>query len=312
MITKKTLIFLIFISFTILMPAKEYASRFMDMGAGAKAAGMGMSGVAIADDAYATYWNPAGLMNLNKMDINASYSTFFGIINRKIINYAHPFGDGVLGIDYISTWVDDIKNTTYTDNRPLDVGASFMYTASVFILSKAGKLSDIYKFHNMDLFYGISIKLMGEGFSEKEGGSGIGLDIGLQGQYASWLKWGINFQNIAKTSFEWDTPSKTVELIPTIIKTGIAWQVFPRIAYILDLDFQEGQHPKYHTGFEYKLVNTFMKNIAYTLRAGLDNSNVTFGLGLNCNNFKLDYAYRKNRYHYLDDSVLISIGFNNK
>ena len=39
----------------------ETASAFLKLGAGARAAGMGDAYVAVADDATAGYWNPAGL-----------------------------------------------------------------------------------------------------------------------------------------------------------------------------------------------------------------------------------------------------------
>ena len=36
---------------------------------GPRAAGMGGAGVAVTTDAYATYWNPAGLAMVKSMDI---------------------------------------------------------------------------------------------------------------------------------------------------------------------------------------------------------------------------------------------------
>ena len=41
---------------------------------GARAAGMGGAGVAVTSDAYATYWNPAGLAMSKTIDIRAQFS----------------------------------------------------------------------------------------------------------------------------------------------------------------------------------------------------------------------------------------------
>ena len=41
---------------------------------GARAAGMGGAGVAVTSDAYATYWNPAGLAMTKTVDIRVGFS----------------------------------------------------------------------------------------------------------------------------------------------------------------------------------------------------------------------------------------------
>ena len=51
---------------------------------GARAAGMGGAGVAVTSDAYAAYWNPAGLAMTNTIDIRVGAS--FQVIDRVGVN----------------------------------------------------------------------------------------------------------------------------------------------------------------------------------------------------------------------------------
>jgi long-subunit fatty acid transport protein len=53
-----------------------FSSSMNPVGSGARAAGMGGAFIAVADDATAASWNPAGLINLEKPEISLVYSYF--------------------------------------------------------------------------------------------------------------------------------------------------------------------------------------------------------------------------------------------
>jgi hypothetical protein len=44
-------------------------ATFLRMGQGARSEGMGGAFTAVADDAYATYWNPAGLAQITRQEL---------------------------------------------------------------------------------------------------------------------------------------------------------------------------------------------------------------------------------------------------
>ena len=52
--------------------APAHAVEFATVGA--RAAGMGGAGVAVTSDAYAAYWNPAGLAMSKTIDLRAGFS----------------------------------------------------------------------------------------------------------------------------------------------------------------------------------------------------------------------------------------------
>jgi hypothetical protein len=83
--------------------AAETAS-FLDIGVGARGLGMGGAYTALADDANAIYWNPAGLAQLDKREFTASHAELFESTRHDFLAYAHPTSRGTFaaGLTYLS------------------------------------------------------------------------------------------------------------------------------------------------------------------------------------------------------------------
>ena len=54
---------------------------------------MGESHVAAADDLYASYWNPAGLVKLKKPQLALMHNERFADINYEHVGVAFPLGE---------------------------------------------------------------------------------------------------------------------------------------------------------------------------------------------------------------------------
>lgn len=83
--------------------AVETAS-FLDIGVGGRALGMGGAYTALADDANALYWNPAGMSRLEKREFTASHAEMFERTRLDFLAYAHPTSQGTFsaGLTYLS------------------------------------------------------------------------------------------------------------------------------------------------------------------------------------------------------------------
>ncbi len=121
--------------------ATKYAAEFMKIPVGARAVGMGGAFAAVADDATAPYWNPAGLVYLPYREAFLQHAEQFGsLVNHDFGGVVMPLKAGkdrraALGVTMTWVGVNDIPITPRpggllpgqwldygTDNDPLTPG----------------------------------------------------------------------------------------------------------------------------------------------------------------------------------------------
>jgi uncharacterized membrane-anchored protein len=97
--------------------ADKYAGEFLKAPVGPRAIGMGAAFTAVADDATASYWNPAGMVYLPYKEVVAMHSEKFGnLANHDYLTAVLPLGGATGrrlagGISVIRMAVDDIPVT---------------------------------------------------------------------------------------------------------------------------------------------------------------------------------------------------------
>jgi len=293
---------------------------FLDNGLGNRAIGMGMSQVAIANDGYSAYWNPAGLVHLPETEVNTMMSSVFGVVDQKFIGYATKLPDGrAFSAFYTTSGVSGIVGSSYNSITGLvsATGQDFTYEASAIYLSTAGSYtklinwlfgSDVLLADYRELFIGASLKFISERLQERSA-SGMGVDFGLMTRLDTRMSLGIQLQNIVSPYMAWNTAEQPAEHLPLIIKTGIGYQLNEKTLFGLDLDIRPSEENKYllHYGVEHNLWQT--PKAGLIVRAGLDRGKFAFGLGLNYQDFKGDYAYEKAPADYMADTHRFSIGY---
>jgi len=106
-------------------------AQFLKLGAGARAGAMADSFAALADDAYAAYYNPAGLTQLKGAQLAGAHNSLFQGISYEAVDFAVPFGREesysrnavAAGVYYLS--VGDIERRTSDSTDPIGTfGAS--------------------------------------------------------------------------------------------------------------------------------------------------------------------------------------------
>ncbi|HRY30766.1 MAG TPA: PorV/PorQ family protein, partial [Elusimicrobiota bacterium] len=75
--------------------------QFLSWGAGARSMGMGKAFTAVADDASATYWNPAAMVQMERKELQAMHVSLFEDTSFDFVSYVHPTARaGTLGLNF--------------------------------------------------------------------------------------------------------------------------------------------------------------------------------------------------------------------
>ncbi len=248
-----------------------HAAEFLSHGVGARALGMGSAFVAIADDATATYWNPAGLTKVKKHSFSAMYSDTFstgdggflskGLVSYNFVNYVHQLEEiGSVGLSWIRLGIDDIPRTTFIDidnngrlgdfqdingngvkddgelyiDRPT-VADYFSNTDNALLISYARQI------HSM-VAVGGNLKLLSQSIYEYTG-RGFGIDIGFILSPYKGLRIGTLLLDATGTQIRWDTADKPAFTRGRRLRFGSAYQfTFPSFGKgSIGLDFETDQ-----------------------------------------------------------------------
>lgn len=79
-------------------------ASFGDIGLGARPMGMGGSFCAVADDANAIFWNPAGLPYLKNLEFSSTYLNFYGLdVTSQLISGVGRFSSIGIGLGLLRT-----------------------------------------------------------------------------------------------------------------------------------------------------------------------------------------------------------------
>ena len=247
------------------------AGAFDYDGLGARPRGMGDAFVALADDANAVVWNPAGLGRIHSPELTFMHRDLYslGLVTRDFLSYVHPqVVRGSIGISW------NRLGTTRS--------VSFLnYSEHVFNLAygispfKTLCLGSAFKYYQVD--YEISA-------------SGWGVDLGLIYQlYQGHINLGLMWQNINRPGLYWD--NNTRETLPSNLRAGIAVRPNPSLNMMVDVDKLLESPVKPHAGMELWLLNRRCALRAGTYSRRRNVWDITGGAGIRFSSFQLDYAW---------------------
>ncbi|MEK7818681.1 MAG: type IX secretion system outer membrane channel protein PorV [Bacteroidota bacterium] len=85
----KKIYFVILFSFPLFAQVKTSAVPFLLIGPNSRMSGMGEAGTALADDASALFWNPAGLAQLTGTEVSITHSSWLPQFQMKDLFYSY-------------------------------------------------------------------------------------------------------------------------------------------------------------------------------------------------------------------------------
>ena len=253
---------------------------FLKLGAGSRAVGMGEAYVALANDASATYWNPAGLANLSSTELLFTHNRWLQDITNEFAAVGFRVKKNAFGISFMSNTIGGIERRVKASAEPLDVLTAHDI---MFGLSYARELGE-------SLRLGTTVKYLYQKIYV-ESATGFAVDFGLQ--YATplqGLKTGLVVQNFGVMSKLYEESTR----LPQTIRVGLAYQLPVQILsgeLLLATDWMKILDSASHLnfGFEYNFIKYFALRFGY--QTGFEDKGIHGGFGVGFNRYRLDYAF---------------------
>ncbi|NNJ52980.1 MAG: PorV/PorQ family protein, partial [Ignavibacteriaceae bacterium] len=272
-------------------------AQFLKIGVGGRAAALGEAFVAIADDASALYWNPAGLAQFKKNEVIFSHNNWVVDINHDFLGVVyHLDSDNTLGASLTALTMDDMAVTT--EYAPFGTGEYFSFTDIAISLSYARKMTEQFSF-------GGTVKYVEETL-DKLKMRGVMIDLG------TYYKTGLGSTRFAVTVSNFGAelaPDGEIVLVgnrnksewqsfapPTIFRIGFALEPYQndehRVTTSIQLNHPNDNSENLVLGAEYAWKELFLIRGGY--KFNVDEQNYSFGAGLNVpisfTEITIDYA----------------------
>ena len=289
---------------TIFRKVGTAGAQFLKIGVGARAVGMGEAFVAVADDATAIWWNPAGVARITKEGdsfVTLNHSTWPADLSHEFVGYAFRYGGLPGSFAFSSTILQMDPIPVRTEYSPEGTGENFDAGSFNLSMTWARNLIDRFSF-------GISAKYIHLGL-EDENADGFVVDLGTL-YYTNYrtIRIGMAIQSLGPSiGFIDDTFP-----MPTMFKVGTAMDVIQaddhNVLAAFQFDHPADNAERASFGAEYTLKR-FEPSVSLQLRGGYrynrDEEALTGGFGVrfptgSASWIRVDYAW--SQMDFLDDT----------
>ena len=252
---------------------------YIRMGVGAKALSMGSAFTAIADNVTASYWNPAGLANIDCFELGSMYSANMGLDREyNYIGIARIFSFGTLALSWINAGWKDFPGTNGNYDI-MDNNLSLSYGTKLFKNFKIGLSAKAYTQNIVN-----------------ETESGFGFDAGLLYELHPQVSFGFMMRDFVSSFGDDDLPYQA--------NAGIAVKPFnfyrKNLAFLNDIaiagDVRKEQDESdvifglgLDLAFDWKAVSDIDAKTSF--RFGSNDGNFTTGFGILFNMLEFNYAF---------------------
>jgi hypothetical protein len=305
--------------------AAKFAGAFMENGGGARALGMGGAFTAVADDPSATFWNPAGLSQIDSRELMLMHSERFGdLVDRDFASFVTPTGwsllggeDGGFGVSVIRLGIDNIPFTEHLFDQ-LDTDGDGIVSDAELSGIQDPEIQDQIRLKSdqelaLTLSYGErkgawmlggNLKFIRQSVGDYSS-LGIGADLGaLRPDIWRGLDFGLKLQDITTTYLSWSTGTNEV-IYPAVVPAFAYNWAMPsaRMNIILASSFEcrfenRGEADQWSAG-SFSCNSHWGLEVGFSERvfvrggfdSGFDTDDITAGAGFHLHPLVVDYAY---------------------
>lgn len=258
-------------------------AQFLKIPVGARASAMGESFVAVANDASALYWNPAGVTQFDRNEVIVSHTEWLVDVRHQFIGAVlHLSADDAVGLSLTSVHTDDMPVTT--EVQPKGTGAFFRFSDLAVGATYARKLTPQFS-------AGVTIRYIEETLDVLKM-RGVMVDLGTY----YWMGLGTaRFSAVVSNFGNQMRPQGSVTTLggnsvngfqefspPTTFRFGFAVEPVNEEQHILTTSIQLN-HPNDNSenislGAEYRWMNSFALRAGY--RINVDEQDLSLGAGV--------------------------------
>ena len=273
-------------------------AEFLKIGVGGRASAMGEAFVAVANDASALYWNPAGLVQFKDDQVLFSHNMWVVDINHDFLGAVYHLDEtNAFGVSFTSLSMQDMPVTT--EFQPFGNGNYFSFGDIAVAVTYSRKMTEQFSF-------GGTVRYIEETL-DKLKMRGVMVDLGTY----YWTGLGTTRFAVAVSNFGNQlAPDGEVVLVgkrsnsqwqafspPTVFRIGFAFEPyeneFNKVTASIQLNHPNDNSENVSTGVEYSWNNTFYLRGGY--KFNVDEQNYSFGAGVyipvSIANVTVDYAY---------------------
>jgi len=254
-------------------------------GTGARFAGMGDTGVSLASDATAAYWNPAGLASVETTSFALQHNEWLQSVRVESASLAHATNLGVFGLHFSGLYMDAIERTTIPSSIPegsfnvYEIAVQGAYGRRVGSMDKLGSLDA-----------GVGAKAL---FSSLDDVSANGWAVDVGARLHTLIE-GLTFAVAALHLGPEMTFIQDGFKLPATLRVGGDYRYsFAKqrtdliVAY--DLEVVNDDDPRNHFGGEITYLDLFSLRGGY--KTGFDSQGGSFGVGVRKSGYRFDYAF---------------------
>ena len=265
------------LSHTIIIICTITISAYSQYNPGAKQISLSNSDVALSNDVFSLFNNPAGLSQMNWREVGIYYSPApFGLseLANGYAAYHEPTSIGSFAVGGMSYGFD-------------------LYRESKFILGYS------YNFQNK-FFAGLAINYQTVSIKNYGNDGAIFFNLGGLAYITNIFRIGFAVQNINRATF-----GDEDDQIPMIFNTGLSYDVIDD----LTVNFALEKDIKYKAAFQFGINYDIIEYISIRMGFANEPSKYSAGIGINYSMFSLDYAMFTHNYLGLTHQAGVIISF---
>lgn len=283
------------VSLGLSLLAADGWAYFFDYGAGVRPCGMGRAFVAVADDANAVNWNPAGLVLMDRYEITSMYASLFSGFEGRLFTGQRDS----LGYSFISAAIPVNPEIGYFGASWSQFN-SYFYRENTFNIGYARSL----KYETETLHVGANLKILNwsvdaNDYTEALSKTGFTADLAVLYPLPEKFVVGMCLENLIPT----DVGVTTYEEVPCIFRLGVSWShdLKPINSVVDDIllsaELVNRNYAQNKNTVRFGAESWFLNGLI-AARTGVNSTEFTVGFSgqytfpqLNMTRLKIDYAF---------------------